>query len=102
MLENSSETVWNDMPDRKLVLLQRGDHDMTDKTLPPAEPAEDLKDVVIDGVKDAADRGSTAIDEGRKPGRPLDILAKVTRDAPLGALLVAFLFGAAMARRRHW
>jgi hypothetical protein len=91
------------MLDRELVLLQRGDHKMTHETpLPAAEPAEDLKDVVIDGVKDAADRVSSAIDEGRKPGRPLDILAKVTRDAPLGALLVAFLFGAAIARRRRW
>ena len=91
------------MPDRELVLLQRGDHEMTDETpLPAAERAEELKNGVIDGVKDAADRVSSAIDEGRKPGRSLDILAKVTRDAPLGALLVAFLFGAAMGRRRHW
>ncbi|WNV12789.1 hypothetical protein [Tardiphaga sp. 709] len=75
---------------------------MTDATLPPAyEPAEDLKNVVVEGVKDAADRVSAAIDEGRKPGRPLDILARVTRDAPLGALLVAFLFGAALARRHR-
>jgi hypothetical protein len=94
---------WNDIPDRELVLLQRGDHEMTDETPPPAaEPAEDLRNVVIYGVKDAADRVSSAINEGRKPGRSLDILAKVTRDAPLGALLVAFLFGAAMGRRRHW
>jgi hypothetical protein len=76
---------------------------MTDTTLPPAdESAGDLKTVVIDGVKDAANRVSAAIDEGRRPGRPFDILAKVTREAPLGALLASFLFGAALARRRHW
>jgi hypothetical protein len=76
---------------------------MTDKTpVSAAEPAEDLKAVVVEGVKDAADRVSAAIDQGRKPGRPLDILAKITRDAPLGALLIAFLVGTAVARRRHW
>lgn len=72
---------------------------MTDAILPPAE---DLKNVVVEGVKDAADRVSAAIDEGRKPGRPLDTLAKLTRDAPLGALLVAFLVGAALGRRHRW
>jgi hypothetical protein len=85
------------------VLLKRGDREMTDDNPPPvAEPAEALKNVVVDGVKDAAECVSAAIEEGRKPGRPLDILAKVTRDAPLGALFVAFLAGAALARRRRW
>jgi hypothetical protein len=76
---------------------------MSDETpASPAEPAEDFKAVVVEGVKDAAERVSAAIDEGRKPGRPLDILAKITREAPLGALLVAFIAGATIARRRRW
>jgi hypothetical protein len=76
---------------------------MNDTTLPPAGgSAGDLKTVVIDGLKDAANRVSAAIDEGCRPGQPLDILAKVTREAALGALLASFLFGAALARRRHW
>jgi hypothetical protein len=40
-----------------------------------------------------------AIERGRKPGMPLSILSNVTREAPLGSLLVAFLLGAAVARR---
>jgi hypothetical protein len=31
---------------------------------------------------------------------PLSILANVAREAPLGSLLVAFLLGVAVARRR--
>jgi hypothetical protein len=34
-----------------------------------------------------------AIEAGRKPGRPLSILSNVTRKAPLGSLLAAFLLG---------
>jgi hypothetical protein len=31
---------------------------------------------------------------------PLSILSNIAREAPLGSLLVAFLLGAAVARRR--
>lgn len=41
-----------------------------------------------------------AIERGRKPGMPLSILSNVTREAPLGSLLVAFLLGVVVARRR--
>jgi hypothetical protein len=51
-------------------------------------------------VKDAAHRIGDTIEAGKKPGMPLSILANVTREAPLGALLVAFLFGMAVSRRR--
>jgi len=34
-----------------------------------------------------------AIERGRKPGMPLSILSNVTREAPLGSLLLAFLLG---------
>jgi hypothetical protein len=40
------------------------------------------------------------IERGRKPGMPLSILSNVTREAPLGSLLLAFLLGVAVARRR--
>ena len=40
-----------------------------------------------------------AIEKGRKPGMPLSILSNVTREAPLGSLLAAFLLGVAVARR---
>jgi hypothetical protein len=40
-----------------------------------------------------------AIETGRKPGMPLDILSKFAREAPIGSLLVAFLVGYIIARR---
>jgi hypothetical protein len=40
------------------------------------------------------------IERGRQPGMPLSILSNVTREAPLGSLLVAFLLGVAVAGRR--
>jgi hypothetical protein len=48
----------------------------------PTAGTEDLKKIVGVGVKDAADGVLDAIDGGRKPGRPLDIVAKVTSEAP--------------------
>jgi hypothetical protein len=51
-------------------------------------------------VGDAIDKGRKAIDEGRKPGMPLSILSNIAREAPLGSLLIAFLLGVAVARRR--
>jgi hypothetical protein len=74
---------------------------MADNFKPFSKSApEDFRSLVRDGVKDAADVVNVAIDEGRKPGRPLDVLTKITREAPLGALLIAFLAGAMLARRR--
>jgi hypothetical protein len=40
-----------------------------------------------------------AIERGRRPGMPLSILSNVTREAPLGSLLVAFLLGVVVSRR---
>jgi hypothetical protein len=51
-------------------------------------------------VGDAIEKGRKAIDEGRKPGMPLSILSNIAREAPLGSLLIAFLLGVAVARRR--
>jgi hypothetical protein len=36
----------------------------------------------------------------RQPSTPLDFLTKVTREAPLGALCVAFLLGVIFSQRR--
>jgi hypothetical protein len=55
---------------------------------------------VSDAVKGTAHRIGDAIDAGRKPGMPLSILSNIAREAPLGSLLVAFLLGIAVARRR--
>lgn len=55
----------------------------------------------IGALRDAADRLSTAVNDARQPGKPLDTVSRVTREAPLAALFVAFLFGVAVARRRR-
>jgi hypothetical protein len=51
-------------------------------------------------VSDAAHTVGDAIERAKKPGMPLSILANIAREAPLGSLLVAFLLGIAVARRR--
>jgi hypothetical protein len=48
----------------------------------------------------AAQSVGAAYDGARKRGMPLGILSNIVREAPLGSLLVAFLLGIAVARRR--
>ena len=55
---------------------------------------------VAGGLHAAVDRLTSAVEEARKPGRPLATVAAITREAPLASLFVAFLFGVAIARRR--
>ena len=66
---------------------------------PAAEPKSTVAEVT-EAVKDTAHRIGDAIEAGRRPGMPLSILSNVVREAPLGSLLVAFLLGVAIARRR--
>ena len=40
------------------------------------------------------------IEGARAPGQPLDILTRLTRKAPLGCLLAAFVLGVVTTRRR--
>ena len=55
---------------------------------------------VAGGLHAAVDRLTAAIEDARKPGKPLSTIAAITREAPLASLLVAFLLGVAVARRR--
>jgi hypothetical protein len=55
---------------------------------------------VAGGLSATVDRLTHTIEGARKPGRPLSIVAAITREAPLASLFVAFLFGVAVARRR--
>ena len=48
----------------------------------------------------AISRLSEAIATARQPGKPLSTISAITREAPLASLIVAFLFGVAVARRR--
>jgi hypothetical protein len=82
---------------------------MSDDNLPPPHGYEGLDPVLepqstlaaaSETLRDTVHRIGDAIDTGRKPGRPLDILSNIARQAPLGSLLVAFLLGVAVARRR--
>jgi len=66
---------------------------------PAPEPKSALAEV-SEAVKETVHRVSDAIDAGRKPGMPLSILSNIAREAPLASLLIAFLLGAAFARRR--
>jgi len=53
-----------------------------------------------EAVKGIVHRIGGAIEAARKPGMPLSILSGIAREAPLGSLLIAFLLGVAVARRR--
>jgi hypothetical protein len=55
---------------------------------------------VAGGLHAAVDRLTAAIEEARKPGKPLSTIAAITREAPLASLFVAFLLGVAVARWR--
>lgn len=82
---------------------------MSDEAPPPPyiyeglDPASEPKSTIAeasDAVKGTVHRVGDAIEAGRKPGMPLSILSNIVREAPLGSLLVAFLLGVAVARRR--
>jgi hypothetical protein len=66
---------------------------------PAPEPRSPIAEV-SEAVKGTVHRVTGAIEAGRKPGMPLSILGNIAREAPLGSLLVAFLLGVAIARRR--
>jgi hypothetical protein len=67
------------------------------------DTATDVSRTITEGtaaLKAAADRLSHAIASARQPGKPLSTVSAITREAPLASLLVAFLLGIAVARRR--
>ncbi|WP_424630718.1 hypothetical protein [Bradyrhizobium sp. SYSU BS000235] len=55
---------------------------------------------VSESVSRAIHALQNAIHTARQPGMPLSILSNVAREAPLGSLLVAFVLGIAVGRRR--
>ncbi len=71
-------------------------YDGLDPVPEPKSPVAEVSEV----LKGTAHRIGEAIKTGRKPGMPLSILSNIAREAPLGSLLVAFLLGMAVARRR--
>lgn len=90
-------------------LNQAGVSSMTDET--PSQPfifegADTLNHAspqgpkITETVREAVNKIGEVYETARKPGHPLSILGNVAREAPLGSLLVAFLLGVAVARRR--
>jgi hypothetical protein len=68
--------------------------------LDPVPEAKSAISEVSDAVKGIVNRVGGAIEAARRPGMPLSILSNIAREAPLGSLLIAFLLGVAVARRR--
>jgi hypothetical protein len=67
------------------------------------DTATDVSRTITDlsaALQAAVDRLSKAIRTARQPGQPLSTISAIIREAPLASLLVAFLFGVAVARRR--
>jgi hypothetical protein len=65
----------------------------------PSEPRSTVAEV-SDAVKGATQTIRDAIEAGKKSGMPLSVLRNVAREAPLGSMLIAFLHGVAVSRRR--
>lgn len=82
--------MTDDMPSPPLVY----------EGLDPHPAPKSAIDEISDAVTGAANRVGGAIENGKRPGMPLSILSNIAREAPLGSLLVAFLLGVAVARRR--
>jgi hypothetical protein len=95
-------------PDSK-AMPSTGNQAMNDQA-PQPNLAQRTIDTVTDAARtgaevsaalvDAVTRLTQAFDRARRPHQPLGILAAVTREAPLSALLVAVLLGVAIGRRR--
>jgi hypothetical protein len=101
--------IRNDRPASRLAVIDPENAIMRDDFQPPPfvyeglDPVRPSKSVIAQAtevVKSVVACVGDAIDQGRKPGMPLSVLSNVTREAPLAALLVAFVLGVAVARRR--
>jgi hypothetical protein len=73
---------------------------MSDDFPRPNSTEKSVTDRAAETIRSASQRVSDAIEAGREPDMPLDILAKLIREAPLPALTIAFLLGVLVARRR--
>jgi hypothetical protein len=64
------------------------------------DQAKEAVQAATETVRETTQSVANAIDAGRKPGAPLDRLARWAREAPLHAVTVAFLIGVLAGRRR--
>jgi hypothetical protein len=64
------------------------------------DQAKEAVQAATETVRETTQSVANAIDANRKPGAPLDRLARWAREAPLHAVTVAFLIGVLAGRRR--
>ena len=64
------------------------------------DPAESEDRFGIGKLSAAVKSLSDVLEGAKKPGMPLSILSNITREAPLGTILVVFVLGIAIGRRR--
>ena len=64
------------------------------------DQAADAVHAATHTVKATTTSVADAIEAGRRPGAPLDRLARWVREAPLHAVTIAFLAGVLVGRRR--
>lgn len=67
---------------------------------PTAIPGKKPEGSVSESVSRAIHAIQNTINTAKQPGMPLSILSNVVREAPLGSLLLAFVLGIAVGRRR--
>jgi len=72
---------------------------MAERAIDTAADVSRTVSEVTEALQIAVGRLSDAIKTAREPGKPLSTISAITREAPLASLLVAFLFGVAVARR---
>jgi hypothetical protein len=72
----------------------------TERVADAAADAAHTGEQVVTALAAAVRRLTNTLEAAKQPGRPLDTISRVTREAPLSALVVAFLLGVAAARRR--
>ena len=73
---------------------------MTERAIDAATDVSRTITELSAALQAAIDRLNRAVATARQPGKPLSTVSAITREAPLASLLVAFLFGIAVARRR--
>ena len=64
------------------------------------EKTTDAVNVAAEAVRTTTESIATAINDSRRPGGMLDQLSRMTREAPLRSLAIAFVVGLIFARRR--
>jgi hypothetical protein len=73
---------------------------MAERAIDTATGVSRTIEEVTAGLQAAVGRLRAAIESAQRPGQPLARLRIVTREAPLTSLVIAFLLGVAVTRRR--